>query len=937
MTAPAVAGLFPKGAFVMSLESLNLRPTRALGLFVMCGAMLFSSFASAQDDSESIEELRQRLKQVELELQKLKISGGLSVPDDPKSQKLLMLVENPFIGSLGYSSNGQNRFLVGKLIVVNLTNKPVKIKREQIKLDSNGEVSELKDIPSTYRSRSFRLRNQTAYLNNMRPAAELTARPGGTGSMWFFFTAIPKNNEIPSLKLQVETESSKQTVDINQAAADVLSMSIERVGPRELLGVLTVNGELNPINLGAVMEALDSFAKQKVVRVVLNFGDSATQLDSSMQSWLTQVANSGPGNTAENQIFPPVPSGIRELHISSLPSSSSSSRSSSSSSVNRVHPNLEAAVMSALAGVYERLPVPELLDAIEQGSKVSRAVAIASSGGRLPSSELPRLLKYADDEEPEIQKAALRSLAHFGEKEAIDKLVAYARKNAPPTAEVATESLAASRFNPAHAALLEILQNEPPDSKKSIVKILAKHPRPIWSETIYEFAADPDSGITVEAMTALMKIGHPKLYEVLGKSLEHESDRKLRDTAFNLLVQSNSAKADKMATEYTLNYIKDKAPNSQMTQLLKKTKEQRAIPFLVEHLKKGGSSRSAVIDCLVQIGDEKVIDLFVERYSTFETHEQSSVLNALQQMRSPQFRELARQALLSNNSSLISTAARGLQTDASDEAVEMLAQALDSSSNSSTLSYVSNALGQLGTDRARQALMKARRSGNATKSRYATNALRSIQQRSPGYQYVYNARKMENEKKYKEAAELYDAAIKADKNLPDAYAGRGHALMKEKKFEKAVEDFDRAIKLDDYNALAITGKALIQIMEGKIDEGIATVEEAKDRLAKDSLFAYNTACVYSQSLAFVNKNEDLADRDKKMKLYESEAINYLEQAMKLGFSQKELLKDDPDLDPLRENDRFKAIAGPPKPKKEAAKAGTEQVKPPVPARSRPKL
>lgn len=906
---------------------------RSFRFFCLLGVLVAASpsWVCGQEEAESLDELRKRIQQLEVELQRMKISSGQGVSLDPKNQRVLLLVESPFLGSLGYSSNGQNRFLAAKLIMVNLTDTAVTVPRNKIHLLADSEKSVLEDVPENYRSRTFRHNNQTFYLSNMRPVTELTARPGGTASTWVFFTKLPTSSDVPPMQLLVNIGEKEHEVDINQAAADQLALKISRVGPRQLLGLITVDGQLDTINIGTLIKTLETFGQQRVVRVVLHFGDSASPIDSNIQTWLTQVANAGPNQTIENPNFPAIPTSIREFHVASFPSQSSSSRTykSSSTTVTRIHPTLEDATTAALEGVYERLPIAELLDEIENGSRMSQIVALTVGGGRLPASQLRVLLKFADSEDPQIQQAALKALSHFGEPEAIDKLVFYIRKNVAPVSEVATASLASSRFNKAHEALLEILKNEPTDSKKQIVKVLAKYPRPIWSETIYEFAADAGSGITADALSALMKVGHPKLYDALAAALHQKPNADLRNSTFTLLVNAHTAEADKLALDHTINELKTSPPNSSMVSLLKRTKDQRAVPLLIEHLKRGGSARSGVIDCLVQIGDQRVIDLFVEKYSSFETHEQSTVLNALQQMRSPRFRELARQALLSNNSSLISSACRGLQADGSDDAVEMLAQALEMTSNTSTLSYVSNALGQLGTARAREALNVARRSGNSTKSRYAQNALRSIQQRSPGYQYVYHARKLENEEEWEHALEMYDSAIKADNSLPEAFAGRAHVQMKQKKFKAALTDFDKALKLDDQNALAVTGKALTQVLQGEYEAGIETVNKADNVLKRDSLYAYNRACVYGRALEYVKEHEDEPDRELKLKSYETAALDSLEKALQLGFNQKDLIAKDPDLNSIRDTDRYKQILNP-KPK-------TKTGKPPAATRARPRL
>ena len=93
--------------------------------------------------------------------------------------------------------------------------------------------------------------------------------------------------------------------------------------------------------------------------------------------------------------------------------------------------------MAALRSAYETLPRDELFQAIETGTRLERAAALAGGAGRLAADKLPALLKYADDNDQVIQQAALAALSHFGEPEAIEKLLSYAKKNVEPLSSTA--------------------------------------------------------------------------------------------------------------------------------------------------------------------------------------------------------------------------------------------------------------------------------------------------------------------------------------------------------------------------------------------------------------------------------------------------------------------------------------------------------------------
>ncbi len=883
---------------------------------VACAQQAQTPKASAKAPP-SLQDLLLRLSKVERELERLKVKQGL-VPAEKKDQKIQALLETLYLGSTYQGSSNEMRFFAARLILVNLTPQAVTVTREQIALEADGTIYKLGDIPPEVQFQSFQVGNQGFQLNNLQPAKQLRLPAGGTAATWVVFADLPRGNHIPKLKLKMNIAGKKSELSVNEFALGLLGLDVERIGPRGSLGLLTISGAINTVNVGNLVDAMDSLTAQKVVRVVIRWTNSAAPLDSQLQSWLENAARQAGRGQVSNSRFPVVPVTIRELHLAQVPNQNATSShpnsprsySSSSSGPPRIHKTAAEAVSAALESAYRILPRTELLKEIEHGHPLTRAAALAAGGGRLTEKDLPQILQYADADDPPMQRAALTALRHFGERQAIDKLLVTVRKNAEPLSSVAIESLAASRYADAHHALLEVLKNETPASKKNIVKVLAHYPRPIWSETIYRFTQDPDPEVVIEALRALARVGHPKLIDVLEQSLG-QADSKLRDEAFNILVSRTDSRSEDLAMNYTLEYLKKSAPTSpQMYSLLKRTKDRRALPLLLKHFDQSQTNRLQIIDALSHIGDQEVTEIFVKNYPRLSDNEKSAVLNVLLQMRSPAFRKLAGQALETNNSSLISAACRGLQSDGSSEAVRLLTVAFEKSGNSNTWSYISNALATLATPQAEAALRKARDSGNETKRNYANNALRMLRQRLPGYQYVSQAQRYGHELKWKEAIEQYNVALDLNSQLPEAYAGRASILLKQNKPKDAHKDFTKALELDPYSSAAVTGLGTVLVLEGKCEAGIKYVEDARGKFKNDMFFAYNTACVYGRALEHVRKNEKTTDRDKKLKSYQQKAVAELKRSVKLGFRDFNWMKKDPDLKSLHELSEFKQIHAP---------------------------
>ena len=869
---------------------------------------------------QQVRDALDRLERLENEVRRLKKKAGV-IPEDKKEQRVAAMLENAHLGSLSFGSPSGVRYFASKLILINLTPKEIVVKPADITLNADGKQFELKSVPAQLQNYSFNVGGQSVSLRNMNPVAQIKVAPGRTGVTPMVFSGLAQNTDVPRMVLKIKIGDKTNDLDVNEFSLGQLELDSRRIGPRNSLGLLTIGGRLNSINVRDLADEFDQFAAKKVARVVLRWREGAAPVDSQLLGWLTLAANQAgrEGVTTQNQLFPQIPVTIAEFHLAEIPKRSSSSYRTSSNIAPTVHKKTADAVSAALKTAFEAIPRDELLDEIENGNPLTQAAALENGGGRLLSEQLPVILKHADSNNPAMQKAAVVALRHFGEPQAIGKLVESVKKNAKPLSDIAIESLASSRFSAAHDALLKILENEDTESRKRIVKVLANYPRPIWSDTIYEFAKDRESGIGVDAVRALVQIGHPKLFEVLRDSLK-STDKTYQDLAYQELTKRSDPESEAIAIDYTLKYIEKKTPTTTMLSYLGRVKDRRAKPLLLKYLNESNTNRSTLISTLAQLGDQDVAAEFVKLYPKLRNYEQTAVLNALGQMQSPEFLRLCKTALSSTDSSLINAACQGLQNEASKEAVDLLVQTFDKSTHPTQLMYAANALGTLGTAKAKTLLREARLSKNNTKRQYAQQALRTMLTRSPAYQYIAQAQQSSRTEKWDAAVQQYSLAVQIDPDLPDAFAGRGNAHLNLKKRKEARQDFETAAKLDPTNSQALTGVSIITVLEGKPEEGIKLIESNREKFANDSLFAYNAACVYGRAIEYLNEHKEVKDREKKQELYKQKAIGDLKSSVKRGFRDLNWMKKDPDLKSLHGIPEFEEIHSP------SATAGSTEAK-----------
>jgi HEAT repeat protein len=857
----------------------------------------------------TIQQLLDRLSKVERELEALKRKPG-EIPADPKGQRILVMLETPYIGSIYYGSPTNTRFFAAKLLLVNLTPQAQTLNRDDIQLVADGQSFSVKNPEQQYQYHSFQLGQQAIQLRTLALPKQVALSPGAVASTWVFFPDLPAGNHVPKMTIKLKLGDQSPELDVTTSQRDLLALSSVRLGPAKCLALVTLSGTLNTISVGSLVEELDKLSADKASRIVVRWADNSAAPDPLLMNWLQNSANAvGRSQLGEMQ-FPSVPATIRELHLANLPNSNGANYSINNFGGNtpRIHKTEADAVLTALQSVYEMLPRDQVLEAVQTGQRLERAAAMAGGGGRLDTEHLPLLLKLADDSDPVLQIAALTALSHFGEPPAVEKLLAYVRKNVEPHSTTAIGALAGSRFAAAHDALLDVLKNEPPESQKKIVKVLARYPRPVWSEIIFQFVKDPRSGLNVEALQALVQVGHPQLVSVLEEALKG-TDANLRTQSFSLLSSRADRQSEELAVSFTLDQLKSAPPTPEMLNLLNRVKDRRAVPLLLAKFN-NTQNKGGVIQTLALIGDQDTATALVEKYPTLQSHEKGELLKALQKLNSPKYRELSRQALLTPDASLVNAAVQGLQEEGGPEVVKILIEALETAGNSTTWSYVCNALAMLATPPARAALIKARDSGNQEKRNFAMNALTLLRQRSPGYQYVAAGMAFARQQKHKEALEQFDMALKQDPELLEAYAERGNIYLQQEKSAEAAKDFAKAHALDPFNPQALTGVCVTLVLEGKYIEGVKKITDARGSIPNDNLFHYNAACVFGRAVEHLQKpaQKDVADREKLIQQYTSSALADLRKSIELGFEDFDWMKKDPDLKSLQEVDDFKKLA-----------------------------
>jgi tetratricopeptide (TPR) repeat protein len=133
--------------------------------------------------------------------------------------------------------------------------------------------------------------------------------------------------------------------------------------------------------------------------------------------------------------------------------------------------------------------------------------------------------------------------------------------------------------------------------------------------------------------------------------------------------------------------------------------------------------------------------------------------------------------------------------------------------------------------------------------------------------------------------------------LRNAYVGRARTRERLGQRASASKDWERALELADDKERPIA-RAEILIQAGRVAEAVSVVAELTKLNTWESAHWYNFACMYA-----IASRKDVAKRA----LYSARAVELLQKAIDKGWTNFELLKQDPDLEPLRNYQDFQKL------------------------------
>ncbi|ADG69167.1 TPR repeat-containing protein [Planctopirus limnophila DSM 3776] len=820
-------------------------------------------------------------------------------------KQIVPLVE---MANYGWWNDGTGlmRYLAVNVSIYNGGAEPIVIRKDDVSANIGGKDYPFGNLPQRLKLMQFQYEEKSISLKGAEPFAELSIAPGTASNVWLVFAKLETDNNVPPSVITMKSSAGPVVIDVNRQMRSALKLRIELVGPRAVLGLMTISGILNTVNAQDLCRGYEELSLKKVERAVTCWDLSVKQVNSQLLSWLMTTAQQPPGNRPQINYLPEVPAAIQELQLASIPNQRDQSKRGNSSKV--VHPTAADAISAALADAYRLLPADEILREIESGHPLAKPAALLHGAARLPSSEVPRVIALTRSEDQPLAKSAVLALGEFSEQPAIDELKAIITSGKLELVPDAAEALATSRYRQHQDVLLQLLKDVQPERRDPILTVLSATPKAAWANVLANYTHQPQGGIRTEVLSALVVLGHPAAQGLLEEAIRSDNAT-TRKFAFDVLSRRSDRKSRELAMDYALASLDRGEFDPLLEQFLRQVRDPRVLPKLMARLDNSSTNstadRSGAIRLIGAIADASAGKELADRFDSFKPQERNQLMLALRELKAPEFLPLAIRCIESGDFSQASSALQGLMQESPPDLLAILEKAVRKQDSNNMQQQLMQMIGQVGTPAARELLLKLRdEAKDDTRRDYANAALLNLRQRSPGYQFIYQAQHYLQQKQKKSALECFEIALEVDEYLPEAWAGRGNLRLQEGKIPEARGDFEKSVALDPTNALAVTGYAICLVTTGETDKGISTLEKIRTKHQQDDQYLYNAACVYSRAMEHTMKTmagEEVINR------YKGLALKDLKASIERGFDDFDWVKKDPDLKPLENDPEFKAL------------------------------
>jgi tetratricopeptide (TPR) repeat protein len=348
-------------------------------------------------------------------------------------------------------------------------------------------------------------------------------------------------------------------------------------------------------------------------------------------------------------------------------------------------------------------------------------------------------------------------------------------------------------------------------------------------------------------------------------------------------------------------------------------------PLLLEGFWRSEDNRRAgnqiPIGVVLACASQQQIEELIGAWGKLEADNQTELLGWLARYNHPEWRRLAGSIMeqlsrAGRTSSVFNhyrVAVQLLAEDASDESLQLLLTSArnwvaslkeDRGSSVESQNVIQQLLSQLAVfshPECRRFLNQLTRSDIAWLRAQADDYRQNARGRSPAWRLIAESYQKKKAGDEAAAAEALEMAVRADPFCPDALVRRASHRMHGGRFDDSMADLTRALELTPEHEEVLSLMALVQVRQGKVDEGLAAAEELIRQIPNDLYSLYNGACTYARA---AERADTAADR---RSMFIARAIELLKLNNAAGHDDHQHMSTDPDLNILHDHPAWQEL------------------------------
>lgn len=750
---------------------------------------------------------------------------------------LFVKLTTPSLFVFYHGDQDKTRIFSADLIVANLTDKLVEFPINTIKLDEGGKSLSIRSIPQNLTKYTVQNGNSGQTLKEFKPDTILKIPPRGLAKVWLVYYDLDVGSHIPKLQMEIPFENQQVSIDINRDQRGMLKLHADKIGPENCLLSIKIDGEMNNINIGTLLESLEDAAAKGTTRAVIEWTENAKKLDNYCLNWIRQALDQhyNPTDWFTDQ-YPTFPSAIRELHLvfSNKNKNFDHLRPNNfnEKTMSYVHTHEIDACCAAMRSAILLLSHDSLLTLLESNQACSKAAVMAFASDKLGVQDLDLIIPCTKDTSERVVQAALSALGEIDHPDAKAILITGINDSKDWYGQAAVRALANSHIPAYRQALLEIHSTSSTEIKQRIAKVIYQNPQPDWYPIFSQQLESGPVDLRLLSLKALQKLPPEKSIPILSRYL-YDPEQKVWDEVLGFMLKKGGPSNEKLALNRTIELIKTDVLTSNMIEVVSQTRDDQAEKLMFEFWKKNPNYKNTrLIKQLLGSDEKEYMDAINAKYNEFS---ELSKIQYLKNYPHPSNKEDQywanwKDALLSQqkNHQLRNTATEVFRRQPNDLMMMEIIRALHNPEiDRNSVSHFCQALQNYSTPEVCQALRDFR--DHPPQEEYATiasNSLQNIYQNSSIYYLIYNARNNIKSGKYALALKQMNIAIETDPEIPDYYLERAQVYRYTNQIDKAITDYHQVIKFDPLNKNAHIDLADVLIENRRFAEAVKSLDTA---------------------------------------------------------------------------------------------------------------